>query len=189
MNLEQAMCPIKKVLLFILLALELYPGVAMADKGDNFDMKIHVKGTVVATGKCSFVQDDAVDVKFGDVQYDTDIKNTLKGIYTQPLVSNMTCSGDIGGKTQMKLDNSSGKYISDGSNKLLPVTYSGGKASKSLGIRLTADGAIKNAGEWFDVDMTNPPKLEAELVQVGDGEDFSNGITFFANATLTMAFN
>lgn len=182
-----------RVLVLALLGQSLLTGIAWGGKvggaGSKFDLKIHINGKVISSGSCTFVEGGSLAVNFGDVQYKADEGNTLKGTYRQPLVSNMTCSGDTDGKTQMKLESAAGKNISFGTNKLLPVIYSSGKNSQSLGIRLTADGTVENVGEWFDVDMTHPPKLEAELIKIAEKQDFINGDTFTASATLTMAFN
>lgn len=180
---------------FNLLALILLlPGIVghakgLRDAGDQFTMNIHISGTVVANGSCTFTQKGPVAVEFGDVEYTTAGGNLLNGTYVKSLESGMDCSGDVEGKAQMKLDTTTGTDITYNSQKLLPVTYSDGSASTSLGIRLLADGVVKNAGEWFDVDLTSPPRLEAELVQTGDGKEFTSGREFSESATLVMAFN
>lgn len=161
----------------------------LGDSGDQFTMNIHISGTVIATGTCTFVEKGTVAVEFGDVEYSTGADNVLEGSYVKTLETGMNCSGDVEGKAQMKLDTTTGTDITYNNQKLLPVTYSEGSISASLGIRLLADGAVKNAGEWFDVDLNSPPKLEAELVQTGDGKDFTSGREFSESATLVMAFN
>lgn len=161
----------------------------LGDSGDQFTMNIHISGTVVANGTCTFVEKGTVAVDFGDVEYSSGGDNVLEGSYVKNLESGMDCSGDVDGKAQMKLDTTTGTDITYNNQKLLPVTYSDGSKSTSLGIRLLADGAVKNVGEWFDVDLTSPPKLEAELVQTGDGKDFTSGREFSESATLVMAFN
>lgn len=161
----------------------------LGNPGDQFTMNIHISGTVVANGTCTFTEKGPVAVDFGDVEYTTASGNVLQGSYVKPLESGMDCSGDVEGKAQMKLDTTTGTVITYNSQKLLPVTYSDGSRSTSLGIRLLADGTVKNAGEWFDVDLISPPKLEAELIQTGNGNEFTSGRKFSESATLVMAFN
>lgn len=159
------------------------------DPGDTFSMDISITGTVVVIGSCTFERDGPVDVAFGDVKYSAGTGHAvLEGSYRQELPSRMDCSGDTDGRAQMKLDSTAGSAVSYSGAKLLPVMLSGTR-SDSLGVRLLADGKVQNIGEWFDVDMTTPPDLEAELVQTGDGSDFTGGADFTASATLTMAFN
>ncbi|EGT5658710.1 fimbrial protein [Citrobacter braakii] len=160
------------------------------DTGDQFTMAINISGKVVANGACTFDQKGTLAVDFSDVKYKTDSsRNTLEGTYIQPLASSMSCSGDSEGKTQMKLDTTTGEVVSYLGVNLLPVMNASSSQSDSLGIRLQVNGTSQSVGEWFDVDMKNPPALKAELVQFGDGSDFIDGSTFTANATLTMAFN
>lgn len=161
----------------------------LRDAGDRFSMDIKISGTVVVNGSCTFTQNGPVAVDFGDVEYTMAGGNLLNGTYVKSLESGMDCSGDVEGQAQMKLDTTTGTDITYNSQKLLPVTYSDGSTSTSLGIRLLADGAVKNAGEWFDVDLTSPPRLEAELVQTGDGKEFISGREFYESATLVMTFN
>lgn len=160
------------------------------DTGDQHSMNINISGKVVVNGACTFDQKGTLAVDFSDVKYKTDSSgNTLDGTYIQPLASSMSCSGDSEGKTQMKLDTTTGKVVSYLGVNLLPVMNASSSQSDSLGIRLQVNGTSQSAGKWFDVDMKNPPTLKAELVQFGDGSDFIDGSTFTANATLTMAFN
>lgn len=166
------------------------PMAAWADTGDQHTMNINISGTLMATGHCTFNVSGTVVVDFGDVIY-TRVQgvNTLQGSYQQSLPSKMICNGDIDGKTQMKLDTTTGSDVSFEGAELLPVMSISGTQIDSLAIRLLNNGNVQNVGEWFDIDLLNMPTLEAELVQTGDGADFSSGTTFSANATLIMAFN
>lgn len=160
------------------------------DAGDQYTMNINITGNVVVNGSCTFNQSGTVGVGFGDVKYSTlNGKNTLVGTYIQPLASSMTCSGNTEGKTQMKFDSTIGSTVNYQGLSLLPVMNADSSQSRSLGIRLQVNDIPQDTGKWFDVDMTKPPVLKAELIQTGDGSDFVSGSTFTANATLTMAFN
>lgn len=161
----------------------------LGDSGDEFTMDIHISGTVVAIGACTFTQKGPVAVNFGDVEYSTAGGAHLNGSYVKTLDSGMTCSGDSAGHAQMKVDTAAGTDITYNGQTLLPVNYTDGTTSPSLGIGLTVNGIAQNVGEWFDVDMTRPPALEARLIQVGDGKDFVSGLEFSESATLIMAFN
>lgn len=89
----------------------------------------------------------------------------------------------------MKFDSTIGSTVNYQGLSLLPVMNADSSQSRSLGIRLQVNDIPQDTGKWFDVDMTKPPVLKAELIQTGDGSDFVSGSTFTANATLTMAFN
>lgn len=179
------------LLLLALVLLNTLPAQAKSARGtgDEYSMNINISGTVVVTGSCTFVKGGPLDVPFGDVMYSSATGSVaIEGSYKQPLPSQMSCSGDTGGKAQMKLTTTVGSDVSYSGVTLLPVMFSGIQ-SKSLGIRLLADGTAQSTGKWFDVDMAKPPTLVAELVQTGDGRDFTSGADFTASATLTMAFN
>lgn len=178
---------LKKYASFCLLGLLVSSAAVRAS--EVIKMDIAISGTVIANGSCSFTQKGPVAVSFGDVEYTTVKSNVLNGSYIKTLESGMSCSGDVEGKAQMKLDTATGKDITYNGQTLLPVTYTDGTNSESLGIRLLVDGVVKNAGEWFDVNLTSPPVLEAELVQTGDGKEFVSGREFSESATLIMAFN
>lgn len=162
---------------------------AGAASGDSVSMNINITAMVMASGACTFNQGGSVTVPFGDVRYTTlSGSNQLNGSYRQKLVSAMSCSGDTSGNAQMKLDTLTGSTVSYQGAALLPVMQSSVQ-SPSLAIRLRVNSTIQNVGQWFRVDLQNPPALEAELVQTGSGADFVSGATFAAAATLTMAFN
>ncbi|MCG3100570.1 MrfF [Enterobacter sp. DRP3] len=159
-------------------------------KGDQYTMQINVSGTVVANGSCHFATTSGNDVNYGDVGYSTLNGTTvLEGSFKKTLANQLQCSGDTAGHPQLKLDTNDGNSLAYQGTALLPVKTSSGAQMTSLGIRLLVNDKPQDVGEWFDIQVTSPPTLAAELVQTGDGKDFVNGDQFTANATLTMAFN
>lgn len=157
---------------------------------DQFKMKINISGTVIATGKCTFDnRGELSKVSFGDVRYNNTSLRFLEGDYRRPLASNMSCSGDSAGNTQMTFSSMDNSSVSYEGKALLPVRdNNAGRQSPDLAIRLWVNGVVQNINKGFTVDMTNQPKLDAELVQIGNGKSFVSGGTFSASATLTMEF-
>lgn len=161
--------------------------------GDRFEMNINISGTVVANGACMFVKTGDTSVNFGDIRFNTVNGTTsLETPHTAPLLQNTTllCSGDTEGELRMKLQSTQGNdYVTDNNVVLLPV-YNATLAKKypSLGIRLSANGEVKNCGEWFDVDPNNFPDLWVSLIQIGNGSDLQND-SIISTASLIMAFN
>jgi len=161
--------------------------------GDQFKMNINISGTVVATGSCFFVKTGNTSVNFGDIRFNTVNGTTsLETSHTSPLLENTTllCSGDVGGKLQMKLQSMRlDDYVTDNNVALLAV-YDANNTKKysSLGIKLTSNGEVKNCGQWFDVDPNNFPNLEVSLIQIGNGSDLQND-SIMSTASLIIAFN
>lgn len=157
----------------------------LGDQGDQFSMDINMSGTVVANGSCTFNQGGTVDVDFGDVKYrSTADGDVLDEEYSKVLVSDMTCSGDTEGTSIMTLDG--GTYTHYNGHTVLSVK-AGGKVS-DLVIELEVDGAVKDIGSAFTVDLQKPPVLVAKLIKIGN-DSLPNDVTLNSSATLTMAFN
>ena len=158
-----------------------------AKSGDKFTMNINLSGTVVANGSCTFNNSDVVKIEFEDVKINSPTPDTIQldGSYIQPLASSFTCTGDTAGLLQMEFTSSSGSY----------VTYNGIQVLNTdkniVGIQLVVNGVPKNMGEWFDIDPSSPPTLQAELVQLSstNAGHVQSGDEFTASGTLTMAFN
>ncbi|MGZ7265370.1 hypothetical protein ACXWP3_09680, partial [Streptococcus pyogenes] len=70
------------------------------------------------------------------------------------------------------------------------IDDSNGAVSNDLAIRLRVNSTEQNIDEAFTVDVAQPqgPKLEVELVQIGNGKSFSTGATFSGAATLTFTY-
>lgn len=162
--------------------------------GEQFTMDIHISGTVVATGSCSFNTGGASSsssdlIEFGNVRYTNAIGFWLEGKYRKPLNSDMSCIGDTEGTVTMTFNSTSGTAIDFNGHKLLPVlTDSTGTISNNLGIQLLVDGIVQDVGTAFYVDMSAPPLLEAELIQTGASDTVHNGDVISSSASLTMAF-
>ncbi|ELQ6221728.1 hypothetical protein R2320_002998 [Cronobacter turicensis] len=161
------------------------------DAGDQVKMNINISGTVIASGSCVFNagSGSTVGIDFGSIRY-----STLNGFllenenheYRKPLNSAMTCTGDYEGAI-MTFASSNGTTVTYNEHKLLPVTLNG-NASNNLAIMLLVDEQVQDIGTAFNVDVTNPPKLEAELTQVGDSDNVPDGATLTSSATLTLSF-
>lgn len=156
-------------------------------------MNINISGTVVATGNCSFVKNGDNSVNFGDVRFNTVNGTTsLETSHIASLLQNTIplCTGDVGGKVQMKLTSTQvNDYVTYQGHALLPI-YNSSQTKKytSLGIWLLANGEIKDCGQWFDVDPKKLPDLKVSLIQTGNGSDLQSD-NFISTATLTIAFN
>lgn len=159
--------------------------------GEKFSMKIDMNGFVTATGTCSFNQSGTVGISFGIVKYiSSNGSNTLDKGYIQPLPASMACTGDSSGSASMKLSSSNGNEVTYQGKKLLPITIDNiGKQSPDIAVRLLVNDQSQDINTSFALNMRNPPTLEAEIVQIGNGASFTNGSSFSANATLTMAFD
>lgn len=157
--------------------------------GDEITMDINITGTVVATGSCTFSagSGSTVGVDFGSIRYSSNGGFLLEGEYRKALNSTMNCTGDTFGTAIMTFASGSSKTVNFDGNKLLPVTLNG-NTSKNLGIELLVNGVVQNVGAAFNVDMSAPPTLEAELVQIGSSDIVSDGAELTSSATLTMAF-
>lgn len=171
----------------LLSLLLLTPTASQANKGDTYSLNINIDGTLVANGSCQFSQGDSLTVAFGDVKLLPEGTDTftLDGDYRKPIASGYTCTGDTAGLLQMELISTTDSY----------VTYSGIKMIKTgkglLGIELFVNGVAQSMATWFTVDQSNPPSLEAQLVQISTTSDkpVTNGDTFTAAATLKLSFN
>lgn len=158
--------------------------------GEQFKMNINVSGTVIASGSCTFSPSNEKHIDFGDVKFSTiNNKNKLTGDYKRKLGSAMTCTGDTSGGAQMQLITASSDELDFQGEKLLKVKDESGNELPSLGIRLVSQGGTQNINTWFDINTADPQHLEVELVQTDNGDDYKNGETFTASATLMMAFN
>ncbi|HDX4051637.1 TPA: hypothetical protein ROG05_004069 [Enterobacter soli] len=194
MSINKFTCQILRYALFVLLVVVTSVFASGSRQvGDKFAMNIKISGTVVATGSCTFVVTGKNTVNFGDIRFNTvNGVNTLETSHVTSLLQNTTdmCTGDVGGKVQMRLDSTQGNdYVTYQNFALLPV-YNGTITKKytSLGIMLNANGVTKNCGQWFDVDPMNLPNLTVSLLQIGDGSDLQSD-SILSTATLTIAFN
>lgn len=161
--------------------------VSSADINDRYSMNIDISGTLVSNGSCTFNAGQSLQVDFHQVKLQRTGKTTveLTDSYLQPLASTFTCTGDSYGLLQMQLTSLSGSYQTyNGTNVL-------GTNKGIVAIELLVNNAPQNMGEWFTVDPTSPPALQAQLVQVSNDNSSSvvSGDTFSASATLTLAFN
>lgn len=177
-----------------MLLLLFYSNIVLAsgerDIGDKFKMNIHISGSVVVTGHCSFDSGSGatVGVDFGRIRYSMINGFSLEGNYRKPLNSAMTCFGDTEGAALMTFAASGkGAAFEFNGHTMLPVELNG-TASKNLGIKLLVDGKEQDIGTGFSVDMSAPPTLEAELVQTGTSDSVDNGAVLTSSATLTMEF-
>lgn len=157
--------------------------------GDQFKMNINISGTVVVTGSCTFnsASQSVESVNFGNITYSSVNGFALVGEYRQALNSEMSCTGDTDGSVIMTFASSTGTVVDFNGKKLLPVALNGVN-SNNLGIELLVDGKVQDVGTAFDVDMTTPPTIEAELVQTGSKDSVTNSAVLSAAASLTMAF-
>lgn len=156
--------------------------------GDQFKMNINISGTVVATGSCTFNSgggDSLAYQEWKNVTYSMANGFKLIGEHTMAIDGAMTCSGDIEGTATMTFTDYQGNGVDFDGHKLLTVVG----ASNILGVELLVNGVIQDVGAPFNVDMTNPPQLEAKLVQIGTTSDFSGeGLIALAETVLTMEF-
>lgn len=155
------------------------------DAGDQFKMNINISGTVVVTGSCTFNSGSGGNITYQEwknVTYSMANGFRLIGEYTLAIDGAMTCSGDTEGAATMTFTDYHGNGVDFDGHKLLTVVG----ASNILGVELLVNGVIQDVGAPFNVDMTNPPQLEAKLVQTGTA-DF-NGSMVLAETVLTMEF-
>ena len=161
--------------------------------GDESRLKINISGTVVATGKCLFLDPSPKSINFGDIRYSSASGvNNLTGSYIRQFDSRMACNGDTAGSTSFRFESRSGVPVSDGTNKLLPVSVGSGTnpPNNNLGIRLLVNGQPQDVDSDFSVDMQNPPKLEVEIVQLHpDDNTWVNGQSITSFAILTLSFD
>lgn len=141
---------------------------------DQFKMNINISGTVIANGKCTFDEKDALNtVDFGQLNYSGRTGTFVDIGKRQLLRTGMTCSGDMSGARMTfynRLIISHGAVYYDG-HVLLPVIRENAyPRDEGLGIRLWVDGAIMDIGKSFSVDMAHQPKLELEFVDIGGRE-------------------
>lgn len=158
-----------------------------ADTGSKYNLNINMTGTVMANGSCVFNQGGTVTIDFLQVKLKGASNNNveLDGDYVKPLATEFTCTGDTAGLLQMRFNSASGTYVTHGGTQVLSTT------SNLIGIQLLVNGEAQSMGEWFDINQSSPPTLEAQLVQLStdNTEDVKNGDTFSASGTLIMAFN
>lgn len=158
--------------------------------GEEYKMTMNMRGTITASGTCKF-KERLTPIDFGEVYYSAmSGSNTLKDVATKELDAVMDCSEDYFGATNMVLTPGKGTVDYQGTKLMQVVDDSKGTVSKDLAIRLLVNSVSQNIGEDFAVDITQPsgPKLEVELVQIGNGKSFVSGATFSATATLTLNF-
>lgn len=160
---------------------------AVANTGDQYTLNISIGGTVVVNGSCKFNQGAGLQIDFGQVKLKTTSPTSvlLDGNYTKPLASSFTCSGDSAGLLQMKFISSTGSYEIYNGTKVL------GTNKGIVGIALLVNGATQAMDSWFTVDQTNPPQLQAKLVQTSteNTKNVVSGDIFTASGSLVMAFN
>ncbi|MET4878260.1 hypothetical protein AB7160_15310 [Morganella morganii] len=166
---------------------------ALGKTGDENRLKINISGTVIATGKCLFINPNPPDVNFGNIYYSSVAGvNNITGSYTGTLDTRISCSGDTAGHAFLRFQSQSGTPVSDGSHKLLPVSVldSSITTNENLGIRLLVNGKIQDVDTAFSVDPGNMPKLEVELVQLNpDDKTWKNGLQIVSHAILTLGFD
>ncbi|ENM1950460.1 fimbrial protein [Citrobacter braakii] len=162
---------------------------ARRDAGDRFEMKINISGSIVVTGKCTFNEGGEVLVDFGDIRFSS-TSNELGKTYIEPLISDMTCTGDTSGTARMMLSSKDGsEQLYDG-NKLLEVGIGGGVAANTgLGIALRVNGQIQDVNVPFAVEVMHFPKLEVQLIQTDVNKKLISGNSITSSATLLMEFD
>jgi len=158
------------------------------DAGDQVKMKINISGSIVVTGKCTFNRGGELLVDFGDIRFSS-TSNELGRTYVEPLVSDMTCSGDTVGTATMMLSSKDGSAQDYNGNKLLHVGIEGGVATTGLGIALKVNGQIQDVNTPFAVEVGQFPTLEAQLVQTDVSNKLISGNRITSSATLLMAFD
>jgi hypothetical protein len=161
---------------------------ARRDAGDRFEMKINISGSIVVTGKCTFNQGGELLVDFGEIRFSS-TSNELGRTYIEPLVSDMTCSGDTAGTATMMLSSKDGNAQDYNGNKLLNVGIEGGVTTTGLGIALKVNGQIQNVNTPFSVEVGQFPTLEAQLVQTDVSKKLNSGNRITSSATLLMEFD
>lgn len=176
------------VLLILLLCAAGMAHAARRDAGAQFKMNINISGSIVVTGKCTFNQGGELLVDFGDIRFSS-TSNELGRTYIEPLVSDMTCSGDTSGTATMKLSSKDGSSQDYNGNKLLNVGIEGGVTTTGLGIALKVNGQIQDVNTSFPVEVGQFPTLEAQLVQIDVSKKLITGNRITSSATLLMAFD
>ena len=177
--------------LVLLILLLCAAGMAHADSSyaaNRSEININISGTIVVTGKCTFNQGGELLVDFGDIRFSS-TSNELGRTYIEPLVSDMTCSGDSAGSATMKLSSKDGSSQDYNGNKLLKVGIEGGVAATGLGIALKVNGQIQDVNTPFAVEVGKFPTLEAQLVQTDVSNKLISGNRITSSATLLMAFD
>lgn len=176
---------LNKLLLMIILMFEMTAVFA----ADPVNLNINISGTIVANGSCTFSGDKTANVDFKEIDFATvNNKPTLSGTYRESVPSVMTCSGDYAGKTQMSIISAGGNTVDYQGQKLLPVTVAEGESGQEIAIRILVNGDEQDINIPFAVNMSSPPVIQAELVQVGDGSTLVSGSQINASATLVMEF-
>lgn len=161
---------------------------ARRDAGDQYEMKINISGSIVVSGKCTFNQGGELLVDFDEIRFSS-TSNELGRTYIEPLVSDMTCSGDTAGTATMMLSSKDGSAQDYNGNKLLHVGIEGGVATTGLGIALKVNGQIQDVNTPFAVDVGQFPTLEAQLIQTDVGKKLNSGNRITSSATLLMSFD
>lgn len=166
---------------------------ASGKTGDENRLKMNISGTVVATGKCSFVNSRPPNINFGNIYYSSVAGvNNITGSYTGTLDTRIACSGDTAGHAFFRFQSRSGTPVNYDGHKLLPVSVKDSEIStnENLGIRLLVNGKIQDVDTDFSVDLGNMPKLEVELVQLNpDDKTWENGLGIVSHAILTLSFD
>lgn len=166
---------------------------ALGKTGDENPLKINISGTVVATGKCLFIDPHSPDINFGNIYYSSVAGvNNITGSYTGTLDTRISCSGDTAGHAFFRFQSRSGTPVNYDGHKLLSVSVvnSSMTTNENLGIRLLVNGKIQDVDTDFSVDLGNMPKLEVELVQLNpDDKTWKNGLGIVSHAILTLSFD
>ncbi|MCU6278389.1 hypothetical protein [Enterobacter quasiroggenkampii] len=157
--------------------------------GEQMKMNINISGTVVATGSCTFNSGSGGSLTFApvweNVTYSIDNGFELIGEYSQVIDSAMTCSGDTNGTAKMMFTDVQGDGVDFNGHKLLSFP-----GISFLGLEIYVNGVIQDVGTPFNVDMSDPPQLEAKIVQVETEYDIDlpSRHLVMAETLLTMEF-
>lgn len=102
----------------------------------SYEININISGTIVVEQANAFNQGESYGRIFGDIRFSS-TSNELGRTYIEPLVSDMTCSGDSAGSAAMKLSSKDGSSQDYNGNKLLKVGIEGeGGRHQDLGSHL-----------------------------------------------------
>lgn len=172
-----------------LIILSIFKNASPAYAAEVSSVDLNITGTIVANTTCTFSAGDSVEVKFGNVEFESvGDRKLIKGDYRQTLNANMTCKDYAGQALQMTLKSVDGNIIQYQGHSILPATVNNKSAGDDLAIRLLVDDQVKDFNSSFAVDVEAQPNIEVELVQTGDGASFFNGANITAGAVLLLEF-
>lgn len=148
-----------------------------ARQSTTIQQNVYIDGTIVASASCKFNGGNPITVEFGDVY----IEDIDSGQYRQNVgYGGLTCSGDPAGKTlQMQM---SASAVQMNGIQVISTSVSG------LGIELLQNNSHVNLNQWFTINASSPPVLEARVVK-STGTTLTPGQQFTASGTLLVAYN